>query len=46
MERVKIIQLPSSYWSVWVDGDWMDASSRTEDEAEKKAAKLVKEYTA
>ena len=29
-----IKQLPSGFWSVWIDGQWVSASAKTKEEAE------------
>lgn len=38
-----IKQLPSGYWSIWINGDWIDASCQTEIEAKRKLYKWLKD---
>lgn len=36
-----IKQLPSGWWSTWVEGNWIDASSLTQQEAERKLKEFM-----
>lgn len=40
---VEIKQLPSGYWSIWINGDWIDASCATELEAKRKLYNWLKD---
>lgn len=40
---MRITQLPSGFWAVWIGNDWIDASSTTREQAEGKATKFLKE---
>ena len=31
--KIEIRKLPSGYWSVWVNGDWVEASMPSEESA-------------
>lgn len=35
MEIVKVLRLPSGFWSVWIGSEWVDASAVSEEEAQK-----------
>lgn len=37
-----IKQLPSGYWAVWIDGNWVDAASLTQQEAARKLKEFMK----
>ena len=39
----EIKQLTSGFWSVWVNGEWIDAASSTRDQAEKKLEDFLKQ---
>ena len=39
---MRITQLPSGHWAVWFGNDWIDASSTTREQAEKKANDYMK----
>lgn len=37
-----IKQLPSGYWAVWINGNWVDAARLTQQEAERKLKEFMK----
>lgn len=37
-----IKQLPSGYWAVWIDGNWVDAAILTQQEAARKLKEFMK----
>ena len=37
----EIKQLPSGWWSVWFDGQWINASLRTEQDAEAYMLRMI-----
>ena len=40
----QIKQLPSGYWSVWINGDWIEASSPTREHAEQILTEYIRRY--
>ena len=43
--KIEVIKLPSGFYSVWIDGNWIDASFKTESEAEKFMLNYIKRYS-
>lgn len=41
--KYELRQLPSGFWSIWIDGQWVDAASKTEAEAKAKAETFLAE---
>ena len=40
--KTEIKQLPSGFWSVWINGDWIEASCASELEAQMKLETYMK----
>lgn len=36
-------QLPSGYWSAWINGDWIDAAALTQEDAERVLTEYIKQ---
>lgn len=40
--RPEIKQLPSGWYSIWIDGEWIDAACRAEEQAQDKLNMILK----